>query len=175
MIRFLFALGMVVMAALPAQASLIGTQVKIDVLLFSASQRTVVDPGIEFTQGSAPDDIFTLDFRANSLVLGFTSGFTAPFGPVNVLVDFQPGLVTAAAVDGTPTWTLDGPLSFVGDRLIFSTVDNFATQAGQTYSVTILLTTGTTGTPGTAVPVPGALALFGVALLGLAAVARRRG
>jgi hypothetical protein len=175
MIRFLLTLGLVAMAALPAQASLIGTQVRGQVLnprgedLFASIPQpvTVKALGGEFSAFGVE-----ADFQADRLVLTFTSAPGNSFIPAPFRFEFlAPTVVTLATVQpgGTISFLVEPALA--NNVLTFTSADTPIGNTGSA-SVTILLETRAPGA--VPVPVPGALALFGAALLGLAAAARRR-
>jgi hypothetical protein len=177
--RLLFTALAFIALALPAQASLIGTQVRgaavnpLNFDLFAALPQpaTVTDPGDEFSSRSAVGARVEADVQADRVVLRLVGVGTVRFFPFAFAFDFAPGLVTAAQLVPNPSLAISAGPALVGDRLTVSSAPTSDSLNG-TLTATILLTTRT---PDAAVPAPGALALLGVALLGLAAVARRRG
>jgi hypothetical protein len=180
--RRVFALlGMILLAAPSAQASLIGTQVTGSMIGFGGNlfgsglqTRTVAVPGIEFSR-STTSTIVEADFDANSLTIRLIvapGGGGSAFSALPSTFEFlTPGLVTGVSVapGGTVDFNVLPTLS--SDTLTFTTAPTDIVRGGTTVSVTLLLTTRDDSA---AVPTPAALALFGVALLGLGAVARRR-
>jgi hypothetical protein len=178
--RFLAVLGVILLTALPAQASLIGTQVNgafvnpfpADLFAGNPQPATVTNPGVEFSFSG--DGSAEADFDANSLtirliVADFLTSFS--FFGFDATFDFlTPGLVTGVSVVPGGTVILDVLPVLTGDRLTFSTEGTVGTPGGTTLSVTLLLTTGDS----TPVPAPGAIALFGAALLGLGVARTRR-
>jgi hypothetical protein len=179
--RVIALLGMILLAAPSAQASLIGTQVtgsmigNIDNIFGTDPQtRTVAAPGVEFS-GDLGAATVEADFDANSLTIRLIVGpgnFTSVSFPAfsSSFVFLTSGLVTGVSVVAGGTVPFLGAPTLSGDTLTFTTAPNGG-PPNTNLSVTLLLTTRSETT---AVPAPAALALFGVALLGLGAVARRR-
>jgi hypothetical protein len=181
--RFLATVGVLSLLALPAQASLLGTQVNGALVnpfpadLFAGNpQPATVGGGVEFVFESLLGNGFVTsrfeaDFDANSLTIRFFTASPISFFAFDATFDFlTPGLVTGVSVAPGGTIGLTAGPVLTGDQLTFTTGETVGTPAGTTLSVTLLLTTGDS----TPVPAPGALAVFGVALLGLGLARARR-
>lgn len=176
------ATALLFLAAAPAQASLIGTQVTGSALNFlgydvfgSVPQpATIVDPGVEFAIEDVLPRVVTrveLDLAANSLVLRkIIVSYTPPvlgfvFSPFDVTVTFlSPGLVTGVSVAPGATIPLFAGPTLTGDVLTFTTQSVFLESPG-----TLVLPLALRLRDRDPVPAPGALALFGLSLLGLGA------
>ncbi|MFN3287416.1 MAG: hypothetical protein ACK40H_03140 [Sphingomonadaceae bacterium] len=177
------ATALLFLAAAPAQASLIGTQVTarayvsfVDIDFFASLPQpaTVVDPGVEFALEDVGPRVVTrleLDLAANSLVLRkILVSFTPPvlgfvFFPFEMTVTFlSPGLVTGVSVAPGATIPLFAGPTLTGDVLTFTTQSVFLESPG-----TLVLPLTLRLRDRDPVPAPGALALFGLSLLGLGA------
>jgi hypothetical protein len=175
--RFLATVGVLSLLALPAQASLLGTQVNgalvnpgsMDLFAGNTQPAIVASPGVEFVFESlngngALTSRSEADSDANSLTIRFFTAFLISFFEFDATFDFlTPGVVTGISVAPRGTITLTADPVLTGDQLTFTTAETVAMPGGTTMSVILLLSTGDS----TPVPAPGALAVFGVALLGL--------
>lgn len=179
--RSLATLGVVLLAALPAQGSLLGTQIigafidplGVDIFARNPQPASVTATGVEFVGPVSAATSIEADFDAATLTVFLTtfagaSSFLAFDASFTFLT---PGLVTGVDVLPGGTVGLSVAPALAGDVLTFRTPFISNTPPNTTLSVTLRLSTRA----GTPVPAPGALALFGVALLGFAAAARRRG
>lgn len=177
------ALAVLLLAAMPARASLIGTQVTgtfktvFDDDIFAVAgipqPAIIAEPGIEFSTGSKFQNRIEADFGAASLTLRFvTLWHVGAYARYTATFTFlTPGIVTGVAVQPGGTIPLYSDPALSGDVLTFRT-DFAYVDKGTTLSITLSLFSRLGG--GTPVPAPGALALLGASLLGLGVVRRLR-
>jgi hypothetical protein len=179
--RILTSLALVLLAAMPAKAGLIGTQVSGTLVnpfgddLFAVAgipqPATIADPGLEFSTGNTFLSRIEVDFGADRLTLRLvTLQESFLYFPYTATFTFlTPGLVIGVDVERGGTIPLASGPTLSGDVLTFGT-QAVSAQEDDVLSVTLALRVG----EGTPVPVPGTLVLLGAAMLGLGVARRMR-